>query len=230
MTTSVFEQVPSDEWLTHNALTFAIRDAHPVSPGHTLVIPKRPIVSWFDATVAEVAAMAELVSAVKEHLDEAHHPDGYNVGFNDGAAAGQTVFHAHVHVIPRFVGDVASPAGGVRHALVGRGATVHTIHFHRKHHEAMMTGEKVTTVRWNESVPVGSAVFVFDEHPTAEAVAGTVTAVRQYRLDTLTAEQAHQPPGTDMHRFAQQLRENYYPDIPSDAVVEVAELTITPSR
>ncbi|ROP65450.1 ASCH domain-containing protein [Curtobacterium sp. PhB115] len=99
-----------------------------------------------------------------------------------------------------------------------------TIHFHRQHHEAITSGEKVTTVRWNESVPVGAAIFVFDELPAAEAVAGTVTAVRQYRLDTLTAEQAHQPPGTDMQLFAQQLRENHYPDMPSDALVEVARL------
>lgn len=119
--TSVFEQVPREEWVTHNALAFAIRDAHPVSPGHTLVIPKRTIVSWFDATADEIAAMTELVTAVKGQLDNDHHPDGYNVGFNDGAAAGQTVFHAHMHVIPRFDGDVASPAGGVRHAVIGRG-------------------------------------------------------------------------------------------------------------
>lgn len=104
--------------------------------------------------------------------------------------------------------------------------TVNTVHFHRKHHAAVVSGEKVTTVRWNESVQVGAATFVFDEHPTAEPIAGTVTAVHRYRLDTLTAEQAHQPAGTDMLRFGQQLRENYYPDMPADAVVEVAELTI----
>ncbi|GGL82325.1 hypothetical protein GCM10009706_21150 [Curtobacterium citreum] len=109
-------------------------------------------------------------------------------------------------------------------------ATPNTIHFHRKHHEAVMSGEKVTTVRWNEDVPVGAAVFVFDEHPTALSVPGTVIAVHQYRLDMLTAEQAHQPPETDMQLFAQQLRENYYPDMPSDAVVEVAQLAIETSR
>ncbi|MDM7888019.1 ASCH domain-containing protein [Curtobacterium sp. RHCJP20] len=109
-------------------------------------------------------------------------------------------------------------------------ATPNTIHFHRKHHEAIMSGEKVTTVRWNEDVPVGAAVFVFDEHPTARPVPGTVIAVRRYRLDTLTAEQAHQPPETDMELFAQQLRENYYPDMPSDAVVEVARLAIRTSH
>ncbi|MDY1006447.1 TetR family transcriptional regulator C-terminal domain-containing protein [Curtobacterium sp. CFBP9011] len=104
-----------------------------------------------------------------------------------------------------------------------------TIHFHQKHHEAIVSGEKVTTVRWNESVAVGAATFVFDGHPTAEPLVGTVTAVHRYRLDTLTAEQAHQPPETDMRRFGQQLRENYYPDMPEDAVVEVAELVLGPT-
>ena len=87
----------------------------------------------------------------------------------------------------------------------------------------------MTTVRWNESVQVGAATFVFDDHPTAGPLAGTITVVNRYRLDTLTAEQAHQPPGTDMRRFGRQLRENYYPDMPEDAVVEVAELSIAPS-
>ena len=103
------------------------------------------------------------------------------------------------------------------------------VHFHQKHHEAIVSGEKVTTVRWNESVQVGAATFVFDDHPTAGPLAGTITVVNRYRLDTLTAEQAHQPPGTDMRRFGQQLRENYYPDMPEDAVVEVAELVLGPS-
>lgn len=67
------------------------------------------------------------------------------------------------------------------------------------------------------------------DHPTAEPLAGAITAVHRYRLDTLTAEQAHQPPGTDMRRFGEQLRENYYPEMPDDAVVEVAELMTRPS-
>lgn len=120
--TSVFEQIPKQEWVAENRLTFAIRDAHPASPGHSLVVPKRPIVSWFDATTEEVLAMTELVALVKRHLDVTYHPAGYNVGFNDGAAAGQTVFHAHLHVIPRFDGDVPTPAGGVRHAMTGSGS------------------------------------------------------------------------------------------------------------
>lgn len=105
-----------------------------------------------------------------------------------------------------------------------------TIHLHKKHYDAIITGDKVTTVRWNQSMAIGVATFVFDNHPTAPPLAGAVTAVHQYRIDTLTAEQAQQPPGTDIHRFGQQLRENYYPDKPDDAVVEVAELTVRLAR
>ncbi|KIU03586.1 ASCH domain-containing protein [Frigoribacterium sp. MEB024] len=104
------------------------------------------------------------------------------------------------------------------------------VHFHRKHHDAMVRGEKVTTVRWGESMRVGPSTFVFDGHPTAVPLAGHVTAVRRHRLDELTARQARQPEGTDMMRFGEQLRENYYPDMPDDAIVEVAELVVeTPS-
>ena len=73
-------------------------------------------------------------------------------------------------------------------------------------------------------------MFVSHQPPTASPVPGTVIAVRRYRLDSLTAEQAHQPPETDMELFAQQLRENYYPDMPSDAVVKVARLAIKTSH
>ncbi|MBD8610112.1 ASCH domain-containing protein [Frigoribacterium sp. CFBP 13729] len=105
------------------------------------------------------------------------------------------------------------------------------VHFHRQHYDAIVSGEKVTTVRWGESVRVGASTFVFDEHLTAPPLAGHVTAVRRHRLDELTAEQARQPAGTDMALFAEQLRENWYPDMPDDAVVEVAELTVaTPTR
>lgn len=107
----------------------------------------------------------------------------------------------------------------------------HVVHFHRKHYDAIIAAEKVTTVRWGESVRVGAATFVFDDHPTAQPIAGQVVAVRRYRLDELTAEQAHEPPGTDMTLFAAQLRENYYTDMPSGAVVDVAELSLVePSR
>lgn len=121
MRESPFSAIPSEQWVTGDALCFAVRDANPVSPGHSLVIPVREITTWFDATLEEWESALRIVAAVKEQLDEALAPDGYNVGFNAGQAAGQTVFHAHIHVIPRFAGDVENPVGGVRHAVVGRG-------------------------------------------------------------------------------------------------------------
>ncbi|WP_420369940.1 HIT family protein [Curtobacterium sp. L1-20] len=86
----MFNQILREERIAENDLVFAIRDAHPVSPGHALVIPKRVVASWFDATTDEVAAMTELVAVVKHQLDESHGPAGYNVGFNDGEAAGMS--------------------------------------------------------------------------------------------------------------------------------------------
>jgi superfamily II DNA or RNA helicase/diadenosine tetraphosphate (Ap4A) HIT family hydrolase len=119
MSLSGFDGTSLSQWIAENKLAFAIRDAFPVSPGHTLVITKRRIPTWWDATDAERRAVMELVSVVKTQLDEQFRPDGYNVGFNAGEAAGQTVPHLHVHVIPRFAGDVVDPRGGIRHALPG---------------------------------------------------------------------------------------------------------------
>ncbi|MBF4606762.1 ASCH domain-containing protein [Curtobacterium sp. VKM Ac-1393] len=101
-----------------------------------------------------------------------------------------------------------------------------TIHFHRKHHDAVQRGEKVTTVRWQEDVRPGPAVFVFDEHPTARPLDGAVTEVTNHPLADLTPAAAHQPAGTDMVEFATQLRANYYPDMPDDAVVQVAVIAL----
>ncbi len=111
----MFLQVPESDWVASNALAFAIRDRHPVSPGHTLVITRRLVADWFAATEEERRAVMELVEVVKRQLDAGDpRPDGYNVGFNAGAAAGQTVMHLHVHVIPRYRGDCPDPRGGIR--------------------------------------------------------------------------------------------------------------------
>lgn len=98
----------------------AIRDGYPIAEGHTLVVPKRHVASLFDLDEEERAAVWSMVEAVRGELLERLQPDGFNVGLNDGAAAGQTVMHAHVHVIPRVEGDVADPRGGVRWVLPGR--------------------------------------------------------------------------------------------------------------
>ncbi len=89
-----------------NDLAFAFRDRFPVSPGHTLVVTRRHVPDFFGCTPQERAALFELVDRVKADLDRELRPDAYNVGFNSGEAAGQTVMHVHVHVIPRFRGDV----------------------------------------------------------------------------------------------------------------------------
>src|SRR5216683_2525575 len=118
---SPFLAVPASEWLASNHSAFAIADGFPVSPGHALVLPRRVIATWWDATDDERADILALVDEVKRRLDAELRPDGYNVGFNSGAAAGQTVGHLHIHVIPRYAGDVPDPRGGVRHVIPGKG-------------------------------------------------------------------------------------------------------------
>jgi len=120
--TSPFLTRPESDWIASNELAFAIRDRFPVSPGHSLVVPKRPVPDWFDATREERMALFDLVEVVKRELDGGSPaPNGYNIGINSGAAAGQTVPHLHVHVIPRYHGDVPDPTGGVRHVIPGKG-------------------------------------------------------------------------------------------------------------
>ena len=91
-----------------------IRDAYPVSPGHTLIIPMRHIGSFFDLSAEERTDLLTLLDSAKTELDAEFSPDGYNIGINDGAAAGQTVPHLHIHLIPRYTGDCPDPRGGVR--------------------------------------------------------------------------------------------------------------------
>ena len=119
--TSPFLDIAAADRVAENDQAFAFRDRFPVSPGHTLVVTRRVVPTWFDATLEEQHALLALVDEVRRQLDAELHPDGYNVGWNAGLAAGQTVMHLHVHVIPRFSGDMADPRGGVRHAVAGKG-------------------------------------------------------------------------------------------------------------
>ena len=100
----------------------AFLDGFPVTPGHTLVIPKRHVASLFELPEEEQAAVLRLVAQVRVMLVAELNPDGFNVGINDGTSAGQTVMHAHVHVIPRRHGDVADPRGGVRWIIPDKAA------------------------------------------------------------------------------------------------------------
>lgn len=92
----------------------AIRDGFPISKGHTLIVPKVHIPSFHNLGPEIQAALWKLVAEVRNRLAEELQPDGFNIGLNDGEAAGQTVMHAHIHVIPRWSGNVADPRGGVR--------------------------------------------------------------------------------------------------------------------
>jgi diadenosine tetraphosphate (Ap4A) HIT family hydrolase len=109
-----FCTLPSARVMDENVTTIAVRDGYPVSPGHTLLIPKRHTGSFFDLSEQERCELLVLLDRTKLALDEEFHPQGYNIGINDGAAAGQTVPHLHVHLIPRFEGDLPDPRGGVR--------------------------------------------------------------------------------------------------------------------
>lgn len=101
-------------WISQNEFAVALRDEYPVSRGHTLIVPKRVVGSLFDLSEREVAACWDLLKKEKERLDNELSPDAYNIGVNNGPAAGQTIAHAHIHLIPRFKGDHPSPRGGIR--------------------------------------------------------------------------------------------------------------------
>ena len=111
-----------DRVILEDDLAYVLWDAFPVTPLHTLVIPRRHAVDYFALTREEVLACHELLGAAKDQLlaqDSAI--EGFNIGLNVGAAAGQTVFHCHFHLIPRRRGDVELPRGGVRHLIPGKG-------------------------------------------------------------------------------------------------------------
>lgn len=101
-------------------LAAAICDGFPVSPGHTLIIPRRHVASFFETTAAEREEILLLLDEAKARLDAELRPDAYNIGINEGPAAGQTVAHLHIHLIPRYAGDSPDPRGGVRWVLPNR--------------------------------------------------------------------------------------------------------------
>lgn len=100
-----------------NELAYAVLDNFPVSKGHMLIIPRRHFASLFDAREDEFLALFNLLKQCKVFLDKKYAPDGYNTGINDGESAGQSVFHLHIHLIPRYRGDVLHPKGGIRNII-----------------------------------------------------------------------------------------------------------------
>lgn len=103
-----------EELILENELAWARYDKYPVSPGHLLIITKRHVADFFDTTTDERRALNNLLEEAKKMLDRANGPDGYNIGVNCGEAAGQTIMHLHIHLIPRYQGDIDNPRGGVR--------------------------------------------------------------------------------------------------------------------
>ncbi|MDZ7807408.1 MAG: HIT family protein [Gracilimonas sp.] len=118
----IFENPSSDaELISELATVYSIYDKFPVSKGHALVIPKRKSANYFEMTDKEKTACQIMVERVKDILTKKYNPDGFNIGFNMNEAAGQTVFHTHIHVIPRYKGDVENPRGGIRNVIPGMG-------------------------------------------------------------------------------------------------------------
>ena len=113
-TTCTYCSLAQARIVEESALSIAFKDAFPVSDGHTLIIPRRHTASFFDLTLQEREYMMNLMARVKLKLQDEFNPQGFNVGVNEGFAAGQTVMHTSMHLIPRFKGDVTDPRGGVR--------------------------------------------------------------------------------------------------------------------
>ena len=113
-TTCFFCSRTPDNYEDEGTHTFTMFDEHPVSPGHTLIVLKRHVVSAFDMWPEEWAEIQEALLNARWHIERKHSPTGFNVGINVGEAAGQTVMHVHIHLIPRYTGDHPNPRGGVR--------------------------------------------------------------------------------------------------------------------
>jgi ATP adenylyltransferase len=119
----LFCSIDSSRIIATTNLAYAIRDGFPVTEGHTLVIPKRHVTDYFGLSQDELLACDEMLRSLKCEIEGADPSvTGFNIGMNAGEAAGQTIFHCHIHLIPRRSGDVEEPRGGVRHLIPGKGA------------------------------------------------------------------------------------------------------------
>lgn len=107
--------------IAENEFAYARWDNFPASPGHTEIVPIRHVESFFDLTNEELDAIYDLAKTAKQIIIDKYHPDAFNIGVNDGEAAGRTVHHLHIHLLPRYIGDVPNPRGGIRHIIPGQG-------------------------------------------------------------------------------------------------------------
>lgn len=125
----IFCHTASEKLVAENSLAQAVYDTYPVSPGHTLIVPRRHAATIWDLSDEEYAACFALLREARVILETRHKPDGFTVGANCGEAAGQSVWHAHIHLIPRYKGDVPDPRGGVRNVIP------HKAHYQRREHK-----------------------------------------------------------------------------------------------
>ena len=107
--------------LFENSVGFSIYDKFPVSDGHCLIVPHREYADFFDSTKEEIDGLNELLFQTQEFIKKKYNPEGFNIGINSGKAAGQTIFHMHIHLIPRYKDDVDNPRGGGRNVIPGKG-------------------------------------------------------------------------------------------------------------
>jgi diadenosine tetraphosphate (Ap4A) HIT family hydrolase len=116
-----FLDIPEDRVIYKDDYFFIIKDAFPVSPGHLLIISNEIRKDYFSLNIAEKERLIITIDIANKIIEKEYSPDGYNIGMNCGESAGQTVFHFHCHVIPRYLGDMENPRGGVRHCINGKG-------------------------------------------------------------------------------------------------------------
>jgi len=109
-----------EEIVARNELCYARWDAFPVTKGHLLIIPFRHTPDYFSLTIEEKTAMTELIDECRGVIEDNFRPAGYNIGFNIGTVAGQSIMHCHCHLIPRYTGDTDNPKGGVRRVVAGK--------------------------------------------------------------------------------------------------------------
>ena len=118
----LFCNIPPVRIVLENELAYAVRDGYPVTEMHSLIIPKRHIQDYFDLTTEELIACDQLIRSLKDEISNSDNSvNGFNIGMNSGETAGQTIFHCHIHLIPRRTGDVDNPRGGVRRIIPGMG-------------------------------------------------------------------------------------------------------------
>ena len=118
----LFCNIPPVRIILENELAYAVRDGYPVTEMHSLIIPKRHIQDYFDLTKEELIACDQLIRSLKDEISNSDNSvNGFNIGMNSGETAGQTIFHCHIHLIPRRSGDVDNPRGGVRNIIPGMG-------------------------------------------------------------------------------------------------------------